>query len=192
MRLILIRHGQAEWQTGVSASLDSPLTELGRRQAAHLGEWACREFGTAPSIRSSPLRRASATARAIGDRIGAPVGLDTDLREAPFHIGSLLPRSESPHLLAPDWERPEHLGRFTMAVRRAFGRLCAQHRADSEIVCVTHSGVIETILRTITGSAGVRFDLDNASITVLDWEDGRWHLRRLNDTTHLPPATYSN
>ena len=56
MRLILVRHGQAEHRGDEEDNLY--LTELGRRQVELLGQWLAENEPEITTIVSSPLRRA--------------------------------------------------------------------------------------------------------------------------------------
>ena len=84
-RLVMLRHGQTEWNAGsrMQGQLDTDLTELGREQAAHAAEVLAKRQPLL--IVSSDLRRALDTAKALGERSGQPVEIDTRLRET--HLG---------------------------------------------------------------------------------------------------------
>jgi broad specificity phosphatase PhoE len=59
MQITLVRHGQSEANAGLTEHLDSPLTELGRQQAAFTGDFLSRAGLTRAYV--SPLRRALQT-----------------------------------------------------------------------------------------------------------------------------------
>lgn len=59
MQITLVRHGQSEANVGLTQHLDSPLTELGRQQAALTAERLSRAGLTRAYV--SPLRRALQT-----------------------------------------------------------------------------------------------------------------------------------
>ena len=84
-RLVLLRHGQTEWNAGsrMQGQLDTDLTDLGRDQAAAAAEVLAKRQPVA--IVSSDLRRALDTATALGERSGVPVRIDERLRET--HLG---------------------------------------------------------------------------------------------------------
>jgi glucosyl-3-phosphoglycerate phosphatase len=84
-RLVMLRHGQTEWNAGsrMQGQLDTDLTELGREQAAHAAEVLAKRQPLV--IVSSDLRRALDTATALGERAGLDVEIDTRLRET--HLG---------------------------------------------------------------------------------------------------------
>jgi probable phosphoglycerate mutase len=84
-RLVLLRHGQTEWNAGsrMQGQLDTDLSSLGREQADAAAEVLAKRQPLI--IVSSDLRRALDTATALGDRSGLPVHVDERLRET--HLG---------------------------------------------------------------------------------------------------------
>lgn len=79
--VLLARHGQTEWNVlgrrqGV---LDSPLTEVGRRDAIVLGELAADL--RADAVFASPIGRARSTAVVIAQRLDLPVVVLDELGE---------------------------------------------------------------------------------------------------------------
>lgn len=84
-RLVMLRHGQTEWNAGsrMQGQLDTDLTDLGRAQAVAAAEVLAKRQPLV--IVSSDLRRAYETATALGERTGLPVEVDTRLRET--HLG---------------------------------------------------------------------------------------------------------
>ena len=84
-RLVLLRHGQTEWNAGsrMQGQLDTDLTDLGRAQAVAAADVLAKRRPLL--IVSSDLRRAYETAIALGLRAGVEVDVDTRLRET--HLG---------------------------------------------------------------------------------------------------------
>jgi broad specificity phosphatase PhoE len=84
-RLVLLRHGQTEYNAGsrMQGQLDTDLSDLGRAQAVAAAEVLAKRQPLI--IVSSDLRRAYDTAVALGDRTGVEVDVDTRLRET--HLG---------------------------------------------------------------------------------------------------------
>lgn len=84
-RLVLLRHGQTEWNAGsrMQGQLDTDLTDLGREQANAAAEVLAKRQPLV--IMSSDLRRALDTATALGERSGLEVSIDERLRET--HLG---------------------------------------------------------------------------------------------------------
>ncbi|MGK2869000.1 MAG: glucosyl-3-phosphoglycerate phosphatase [Mycobacterium sp.] len=84
-RLVLLRHGQTEWNAGsrMQGQLDTDLTDLGREQANAAAEVLAKRQPLV--VVSSDLRRALDTATALGERSGLEVSIDERLRET--HLG---------------------------------------------------------------------------------------------------------
>ncbi len=74
---------------------------------------------------------------------------------------------------------------FTARVIGALATVVAD-RPDRRVVVVAHGGVIAKAIAIAAGSDRTfAFLADNASISELVHVDGRWILRRFNDTAHL-------
>lgn len=102
-RLLLIRHGQSEWNADGrwQGQADPPLTDLGRAQARH----AARSLGVVDAIVASDLQRAAETAAIIAEELGVgPLVLEPGLRERDAGEWSGLTRAE----IERDW--PGYLG----------------------------------------------------------------------------------
>jgi broad specificity phosphatase PhoE len=84
-RLVMLRHGQTEFNAGsrMQGQLDTHLTDLGRAQAVAAAEVLGKRQPLL--IVSSDLRRAHDTAVVLGQRIGSEVRVDDRLRET--HLG---------------------------------------------------------------------------------------------------------
>jgi len=84
-RLVLLRHGQTEYNAGsrMQGQLDTELSELGRAQAVAAAEVLAKRQPLL--IVSSDLRRAYDTAVVLGERTGVEVDVDSRLRET--HLG---------------------------------------------------------------------------------------------------------
>ncbi len=82
--LLLARHGQTDDNLEpirAQGFTDTPLNQVGRRQAHELAQLIASSGVTIGSLWSSDLSRAAETARAVGDRIGLQVRFDQRLRE---------------------------------------------------------------------------------------------------------------
>lgn len=94
--IYLLRHGQTEFNRDgrYQGQSDSPLTDLGRRQAMAFGALLAAQVQDA-RIFSSPLGRAASTARLIAQALpGARVTLDDRLREVSMGLCDGLTRAE--------------------------------------------------------------------------------------------------
>ncbi|ODT64390.1 MAG: phosphoglycerate kinase [Phenylobacterium sp. SCN 69-14] len=86
--IYLVRHGQTQFnaERRMQGWLDSPLTDLGRAQGAAIGRLLRSLIGKPDGWRlvASPLGRAQATARLIGEALGLPVETDRRVIEVSF------------------------------------------------------------------------------------------------------------
>ena len=91
--LYLVRHGQSEWNRigRIQVRSESPLTELGRNQAAALGHLLWQILpDPGIDIVASPLARAFETATIIAAELGrSPGDVRTDDRIIDFNVGIL-------------------------------------------------------------------------------------------------------
>lgn len=199
MRLIFVRHGQSEGNASgvVQGRLDFGLSELGYRQA----EETAKRLGGEPVSRilTSPLRRASETARLIADPLGMTVEPEPALLEYDIGIVSGLTavqvRERHPEFAAARarGERPKYPGEEGRDVFQA--RITAVldvlrgEEGDGAVVAVAHGGVINAVCAVVLGvdlHGPGRFQVANCSLTELVTDrSGRFVLRRHNDTCHL-------
>ncbi len=85
-QLYFTRHGQTVWnvENKICGATDSPLTQLGRRQATELGQKILAEKLPIDRILCSPLSRAADTARCIAQVTGLPLTVEPRLTEQNF------------------------------------------------------------------------------------------------------------
>jgi len=152
-RLLVIRHGESEWNAmrRWQGQADPPLNDEGVRQARE----AALKLGSFDAIWSSDLQRACHTAAIIAEALGVgPVQVDPRLRET--HVGPWqgLTHDEIevgwPGFLA-DRRRPDGFeidedvnGR----VLEAFHDIAAT-TPGGEALVVTHAGVIRSVRRAL-------------------------------------------
>ena len=158
----MLRHGQSEWNAlrRWQGTADSPLTQLGRDQAATTARLLAALRLDFTSIWTSNLRRASQTAGIIGRALGlGEPTVDARLQEA--HAGEwegLTP--EEIEVRWPGWleahHRPLTFEPYAAVVARASAALhdiAARVAADggSAALVVAHSGVARSLVRHLGG-----------------------------------------
>lgn len=204
-QLIIVRHGQTEWNIkGIrQGHLDSPLTGRGLAQAKALGQRLGREKFSV--LYSSDLGRAIETAKEIVSVTGHQIFTDARLRER--HLGIFqglnadeinerypeerrLMRTSGPGYVIPGGES------MIQQVERnvAFLDSLAVRHAGETIVVVTHGGVVSGFFRhtlAIPLDAPRRFEFVNAGLNVFAHEDGNWLLLTWGDVSHLAPGAAS-
>jgi broad specificity phosphatase PhoE len=201
MNLILVRHGETEWnRTGRCQGIaDIELNDNGRRQVRELA-LSLKEESIA-AVYSSDLKRALGTAEEIARHHGLDVNIDTDLRE--MDQGDLEGlmfteiRERYAHVLKNWRESPETLklpkGESLVEVEErawnAFQKLRHLHQGDT-VVAVSHNLTITALLCKITGAGlkGFRnFNLQAACKNIIISGNGTVLVDVLNDVSHLSP-----
>lgn len=203
MELTLVRHGQSTANRDglLQGRLDTPLSDLGRRQARQLGDWFAQRRMGWDAVYCSPLRRASDTARIITERVGRPTAIENaDLAEV--HVGSMqgktgpVLRVEHASFYARGLDGlgdySEFGGEAYEAVqaraRRFLELLFEQHRAAAHrVLVVSHGGLMFQMAKLLVCQSVPRVMLikfGNCSVTRLNLRERRgtyigeieWHL----------------
>jgi len=199
-QLLLVRHGaSAPFRVGEDFALvdghgDPPLDPVGRQQAERVAERLAGEDVAAIYVTS--LQRTVQTAEPLASRLGIDPIVEPDLREvllgeweggmfrkhvAEGHPIAVQMMTEQRWDVIPGAESSEV---FTGRIVSAIERIAARH-VDEFVIVFTHGAVIAQLLAHATGARRFAFLADNASISHLVVHDGRWFVRRYNDTTHL-------
>lgn len=158
-RLVLVRHGETQGNSGVRfhGSSDVPLSDAGRAQMGEVAALLRRE--PFDLVVASPLRRSWEAAQIVGG--GAPVRLEADFREVDFGRWEGLTREEieaSDPILYRDWqgrapgfEYPGGERREDFAARVKRGLAALQHSGARNALLVIHKGVIRTLGEALLG-----------------------------------------
>lgn len=153
-KLYLLRHGQTEFNVKklVQGRCDSPLTDLGRRQAQAAATWL-KAHGVVPDkVVSSPLGRAMDTASLVACEL---LGADTAVEPCEGIIERCYGTfEEGPHDALPTdvWDPGEDLIPFGGEGSRAL-----QERVVDTLTNIMGSEGIETLLAVSHGSASRQF-----------------------------------
>ncbi len=202
MELILVRHGETEWNrlNRCQGSSDIPLNETGRGQARKLAENLKNENFDA--IFSSGLKRASETAGEIARHHTLEVGVNEGFREMDQgdfegvefsvirekHADKLKMWTESPeNFRMPGGES------LTEVQQRAMWAVTGiqEEWKNSRVVVVSHNLTIISLLckfNEISMSRFRDFKISEASKTVVICDDPKYTISLLNDTSHLEAA----
>lgn len=158
--MLLLRHGQSEWNAirRWQGRADTPLTDLGRRQAVSCADELTRRASSTGrrfgSVWSSTLGRAEETATIISRSLAlGAVTTDDRLCEADAGEWEGLTPDEIerryPGFLAGH-RRPDTFESPVAVIDRAWATLndiAHGHRGDADVLVVTHSGVLRSIVR---------------------------------------------
>ena len=204
MRLILVRHGETEWnrQRRVQGLSNLALNDTGKKQAEALGRALRNE--KVGAIYSSPLRRAQETARAIRRFHKVDVEILDGLKELDvgdvdgmtyedmkIHHGEFFVRwmTDFTSVRLPGGGfLPELREQCCTAIQDIVKKERKAGTDDRVAVVVTHFFPLMCIICNSMGldlSHCRRLRLDLASISILDFNTGSTVLVSLNDTCHL-------
>jgi len=201
MNLILVRHGETEWNRAgrCQGIADIELNENGRKQVGELAE-SLKDHNIS-AIYSSDLKRAIETAWAIAEHHGLTINIDPDLRE--MNQGELeglsFPkiREDYSHILKNWRESPEtlripggeSLKELEDRALKVFNKVHKRHPGQT-VVVVSHNLTITTMLCKITGvglKGFLNFNLQAACKNVIKYSDGVFEVDVINDVSHLTP-----
>lgn len=197
--LILIRHGETAWnrERRMQGQTDIPLSEIGRAQAAAVGQRLAKHSFTA--LYSSDLSRAWETAAAISSVSGHEIRRDVALRERTFGIFEGLTYPEmaqhypdaharfalrDPDYAVPGGESPRQFFERSLACLNAIEQA---HRGE-RVVVVTHGLVLDTLYRAARNMPLEEkrdAPLLNASLNTFQRAEGAWVEISWADVTHL-------
>jgi probable phosphoglycerate mutase len=201
--IFLIRHGETDWnvEKRLQGHLDIDLNRAGERQAAALA--SAMQGHELDVVISSDLKRALRTARAVANLHGLEVQLDRGLRERAYGAFEGLShdqiRDRHPDYFvawrARDMDarfpggatEAETLREFSARAVAAVTALATRYRRR-RIAMVTHGGVLECIYRAASGigyASPRDFDIRNASINHLLWDDAKLQIVEWSNVAHL-------
>ena len=197
-----IRHGESEFnRKGILQGTDDPdLSQKGIKQAEALAE-RLKDMPKAP-VFSSPLKRALHTAKIFASKTDSGIDVIEELKE--IDIGHFSTRTwdqvktAHPELFQqPDvtfWElfgtnRIPGQERYEMMVERVEHALRKiENRSNGEHpIIFGHGGFLRLFIADQLGFRLLResFKIDNTSVNLFDYADGRATFYRLNDIHHL-------
>ena len=200
VKVILVRHGETEWNRLhqiQGSNSDTPLNNTGKQQVKRLALRLKKE--PIQAIYCSPLERALETAWTIASHHRLEVLLEPDLKE--FDLGELegtkiedLDKSYREILFItrdgetfPRVPGGESLREVQQRAWSAIQRIISQH-PEGEIVIVSHYFLLLTILcqgLNLPLLEMSRLRLDAASMSILTFNGQFSRLLLLNDTCHI-------
>jgi probable phosphoglycerate mutase len=189
VKIFWARHGQNVANLTATLSyrvFDGELTELGRRQAADLGErLAASSDGPVRLLACSPLRRARQTAQVVASVLDLPDAVELDdLRE--LNVGALDGRSDSnawhtyhqvlaawrsgaPHVRFPGGENRDEL---CSRLRSALLTIARRSAGETSLV-VAHGAGLRAALPCLAGAADPGTDLPTGMFATFELDPGR-------------------
>jgi len=198
--IVLVRHGQTEWNRveRFRGQADVPLKETGLAQAEATAQRIVAEWRPV-AVYSSPLSRAVKTAEAIARQFGLSVQIHRGLTDINYGQWQGLTPDEArerwPELVDAWYRTPETaqipggetLNNLRVRTMEAVRELAARHPGKT-IVLVGHTVVNRAILLGVLGLRNHRFwrlRQDTCAINVLEVDGDNYTLVSMNDTCHL-------
>ena len=199
MRLILVRHGQTEWNAGgrYQGQSNVALSETGRKQAISLAERF--PVNALDAIYASDLDRAKETAECVGQKLGVAVRMESAFRELSFgdwegltyqEISSRWPEEADKLFTAPDELVIPNGETFQELQKRALDKihLLYEKHIDQTVAIFAHGAINKTILAGLMHiPLHYLWSLrqDNTAVNILRL-DGRYvSVELINSTSHL-------
>ncbi|MBI3420458.1 MAG: histidine phosphatase family protein [Candidatus Sungbacteria bacterium] len=195
-RMIFVRHGETQINSsGLIHNVDDPngLTACGEERVRQIiGALKSHE----PEIfYSSPEKRAIETAGRIAQDFGLEVNALPEFRERDWgewsgktwadveeklNVMSLQRRYTFVPPGGESWQQAER--RVKEGLRKITS---SQHK---NIAIVTHGGMLRILMPMLKDSpleTSFRYNFQNCSLTIFDWDGDRFHEVRVNDISHL-------
>ncbi|MBI2863812.1 MAG: histidine phosphatase family protein [Chloroflexi bacterium] len=198
--IVLIRHGQTEWNRveRFRGRVDIPLNATGVAQAAAVASRIARQFRPA-AIYSGPLSRTVRTAEPVAEATGLTVQIlqgliDIDCggwhRLTPEEAEASYPEEYALWLSKPQLAHipgGETLDAVRARAMAALEEVAEAHRGQT-IVLVSHKVVCKVLLCAVLGLDNSHFwniEQDNGAMSILEHLAGTHLVKLMNDTCHL-------
>ena len=196
--IILIRHGETEWnsQQRMQGHSNSDLSSLGQAQIQALGQWM--KYVPFDHIYSSDSLRAKQTAEAITQFSGHELKIDLRLREKNLGVFEGL-TSEEARERHPEVFRLFKTAGSKYVIDEGESTQQLQDRAleivdeirikhlEERVLLVTHGGFIRVVMKHSLGlslETPTRFLIRNTGVFRLVWED-KWIVSQMGGVSHL-------
>lgn len=194
-KLILIRHGQTQWnlQKRYSGIVDVSLNGRGKKQAQELHRRLKKEV--IHKVYSSDRKRAQQTANIIFKK--AAIVTVPDLRELHFGIFEGLTYKKIMKNHSEIYKRwlndpfrvsipeGESFSDFKKRVRKAFKKIIALNR-NKTIAVICHGGTISMFINSIKREKNFWKHIpSSASMSIIEFKNGKAGIKQVNDTSHL-------
>ena len=198
-KLILIRHGETEWNARkmFQGHSDVELAPEGVHQAHLLAAHFPVEHLDA--IYSSDLSRARVTAEIIKDKFGLNLNIDARLREASYgnwegrafdELALAHPNEFRTFFLDPDAFTPEGGERFSDVQTRAMAALndIVEANPNKIVAVVAHGGIWRTVIAAVLDMPLKKMwalKQFNTAVNIFRVDEGNYSVELINSVEHL-------
>ncbi|MBR1651638.1 MAG: histidine phosphatase family protein [Lachnospiraceae bacterium] len=172
-----VRHGQTVWnvENKICGATDIELTEKGHEQAIETGKKILEMGIKADMILSSPLVRASETARHISEITGIPMKIEPRLTEQCFGKYEATPRNGKEfHEAKKDMASRFETGESMLQLAQRIYNLIDDIKKDDKIyILVAHNGIVrmvESYFREMNNEEFSAFGIDNCVVKRYDFK----------------------
>lgn len=196
--IYLIRHGETSWnlEKRFQGTTNTQLTEMGLEQGQLLAK--SLEKIVFRNLYTSPLERAKITAEFISNKTGCLIEEDLDFKEISFGDWEGLTTSEigDKYPWSNEWFADPGLYNIPNSdcletekdrLKKRLVKIAVNSKGQNTAI-ISHAGIIRlSILAALDLPLSYywRFVLGNTSITILEYYNGIFLLKSLNDTSHL-------
>jgi len=205
MRIYFIRHGESTFNAeNLHQHGDVPLSELGRKQAAFVGERL--KSVNFDALLSSDYARARETAEIIGRVTGKIPEFLELARERRMPAEFISKQTNDPSLQEakdliekniedPNFRFSDEENFHDLKIRAKLLLEALEERSEESVILVLHGTILRYVIATM--AFGSDFDwttfigiarlvhLNNTGITLCEQREGRWRLITWNDSAHL-------
>ena len=176
-KVYFVRHGETFWnvENKICGTTDIALTERGHQQAVETGKKIMDEGIQFDEILSSPLVRASETARHISEITGIPMRIEPRLIEQNFGRYESTPRDGAEFQLAKEHFTDRYgNGESMMQLgQRIYNLLDDIKASEKTYLLVAHNGiarVVKSYFETMSNHEYASFGIKNCEVMKFEWE----------------------
>ena len=175
-KLFFVRHGETYWnvENKICGATDIALTERGHQQAIETGKMIAEQNLQFDEILSSPLIRASDTARHISEITGIPMRIEPRLIEQNFGKYESTARNGAEFQIAKGHflDRYETGESMMQLGQRIYNLLDDIRKDEKTYLLVAHNGiarVVQSYFYDMTNEEYARFGVKNCAVLEYRW-----------------------
>lgn len=186
-RIYVARHGETDWNRAgrLQGATDIPLNNTGKEQAVACGLFF--EDIIIEAIFSSPLKRASDTAKIINEKLNLPVIELVEFKERAFGDAEGMTYEERSKVFPKkSYPNQENYKTFTKRLIKGL-EIIHQAYPEQAVALVAHGAVIHTLFKLVKNDHFFpqHARLSNGGVSTIYYKEGHWWLENFNQIDHL-------